>query len=106
MTKFGLDEEALNTIEDAIKPFPDIEEAVVYGSRAMGNFKPYSDIDIALKGKELNDRSVSALHTFLNHAAPGFPYKADVLNYNTISNTELKKHIDEYGKILYKRETQ
>lgn len=106
MTKFGLDEEALNTIEDAIKPFPDIEEAVVYGSRAMGNFKSYSDIDIALKGEKLTDRSVSALHTFLNNAAPGFPYKADVLNYHTLSNIELKRHIDEYGKILYKRETK
>ena len=103
MTNFGLDEEALNTLEDAIKPFPDIEEAIVYGSRAMGNFKSYSDIDIALKGEKLTDRSVSALHTFLNYAAPGFPYKADVLNYHTLSNTELKKHIDEHGKVLYKR---
>lgn len=101
--KFGLSQESLNTIEDAIKPFPDIEEAVIYGSRAMGNFKPYSDIDIALKGENLTDRSVSALRTFLNHAAPGFPYKADVLNYHTLTNAALKKHIDEYGKVLYKR---
>lgn len=103
MTKFGLDEESLNTMEDAIKPFPDIEEAIIYGSRAMGNFKPYSDIDLALKGKNLTDRSVSALHSFLNHAAPGFPYKVDVLDYNKLSNPELKKHIDEVGKVLYKR---
>ena len=103
MTKFGLDKETLNTIEDAVKPFPDIEEVIVYGSRAMDNFKPYSDIDIALKGKNLTERSVSALHTFLNHAAPGFPYKVDVLNYHELTNAELKKHIDEYGKILYKR---
>lgn len=101
--KFGLDEESLRTIEDAIKPFPDIEEAIIYGSRAMGNFKPYSDIDIALKGKNLTDRSVNALHTFLNHAAPGFPYKADVLNYHALTNADLKRHIDECGKILYKR---
>lgn len=101
--KFGLSQESLNTIEDAIKPFPDIEEAVIYGSRALGNFKPYSDIDIALKGEHLTDRSVSALRTFLNHAAPGFPYKADVLNYHTLTNADLKKHIDEFGKILYKR---
>lgn len=101
--KFGLSDESFNIIEDAIKPFPDIEEAIVYGSRAMGNFKPYSDIDIALKGKNLTDRSVSALHSFLNNAAPGFPYKVDVLNYHTLTNADLKKHIDEHGKILYKR---
>lgn len=102
--KFGLDEETLNTIEDAIKPFPEIEEALVYGSRAMGNFKPYSDIDIALKGKRLTSRAVNALHSFLNDAAPRFPYRVDVLNYQEISNKELKKHIDEHGKVLFKRE--
>lgn len=103
MTRFGLDEKSRNTIEDAIKPFPDIEEAIIYGSRAMGNFKPYSDIDLALKGKNLTDRSVSALHSFLNHAAPGFPYKVDVLNYHTLTNADLRKHIDAEGKTLYKR---
>ncbi len=103
MTTFGLDEEILRTLEDAIKPFADIEEALIYGSRAMGNFKPYSDIDIALKGSTLTSRSVDALSTFLNQAAPRFPYKVDVLNYHDISNDELKKHIDHYGKILFTR---
>lgn len=103
MTKFGLDEETLNTLEDAIKPFPEIEEAIIYGSRAMGNFKPYSDIDIALKGEKLTERAVNALFTFLNHAAPRFPYKVDVLNYHELSNEELKKHIDEYGQALFIR---
>lgn len=100
---FGLSEESLNTIEDAIKPFSHIEEAIIYGSRAMGNFKPYSDIDIALKGKNLTERSVTALHSFFNHAAPGFPYKVDVLDYNKLTNEELKRHIDKEGKVLYKR---
>lgn len=104
--KFGLDEETLNTIEDAIKPFPEIEEALVYGSRAMGNFKPYSDIDIALKGERLTSRAVNALHSFLNDAAPRFPYRVDVLNYHEISNNELKKHIDQQGKVLFKREAK
>ncbi|HBV00813.1 MAG TPA: DNA polymerase III subunit beta [Candidatus Taylorbacteria bacterium] len=101
--KFGLDEETLNTIEDAIKPFPEIEQAIVYGSRAMGNFKPYSDIDMALKGNRLTSRTVNALHAFLNDGAPRFPYKVDVLNYHEIVDDGLKKHIDQYGKILFTR---
>lgn len=103
MTKFGLDEETLNMMVDAIKPFPDVEEAIVFGSRAMGNYKRGSDIDLTLKGDHLTERSVSALRTFFNEAAPGYPYKTDVLNYHTITNEALKEHIDEYGKILYKR---
>ena len=101
--KFGLDEETLNTIEDAVKPYPEIEEVVIYGSRALGNFKLASDIDLALKGKHLTSRATDALRAFLNDAAPRFPYKVDVLNYHDISNSALKKHIDEFGKLLYKR---
>ena len=103
MTKFGLDEETLHTIEDALKPFSDVEEAIIFSSRAMGNYKRGSDVDIALKGTHLTSRSVDALRTFFNDAAPGYPYKTDVLNYHTLANAELKKHIDEHGKILYKR---
>ena len=103
MKGFGLSEEVMHTIEDAVKPFPDIEEVLIFGSRAMGNYKRGSDVDLALKGSRLTERSVSALRTFLNDAAPGYPYKTDVLNYHELSNVELKKHIDEYGKILFQR---
>ena len=106
MSNFGLSDEVLRMIEDAIKPFPDVEEAIILGSGAMGNYKRGSDVDIALRGARLTDRSVNALRTFFNDAAPGYPYKTDVLNYHELVNEELKKHIDEYGRTLYKRETK
>jgi predicted nucleotidyltransferase len=99
---FGLEEEILETIKRYAKVFPDIEELVIFGSRAMGNHKPTSDIDIALKGK-LNQNTASDFWSMLDNA-PRFPYKIDVLDYNSISNSEVKKHIDEEGKLFYKRE--
>ena len=103
MNNFGLSEEILRMMEDSFRPFLDVEEVIIFGSRAMGNYKNGSDVDMALKGDKLTDRSVDALRTFFNQAAPGYPYKTDVVNYNTLDNLELKKHIDQYGKILYKR---
>jgi uncharacterized protein len=100
--KFGLDEETLETITNCIKVFPEIEQAIIFGSRAMGNFKPASDIDLALKGK-LKNTTASSLWSMLDNA-PRFPYKIDVLNYETLSNIELKKHIDEEGKLLFARD--
>ncbi len=101
---FGLNAEDMDTIIFAVKARPEIEQAVIFGSRAMGNWKPASDIDLALKGN-VQDRSVASIRAYLNEAAPAFPYKVDVVDYNSLENSELKKHIDEYGKIIYRRES-
>ncbi|MEK7609703.1 MAG: nucleotidyltransferase domain-containing protein [Patescibacteria group bacterium] len=98
---FGLSKENLDFIVQAIGNYADVNEALIFGSRAMGNFRLTSDIDIALKGN-LTDRTVGSLSNFLNNASP-FAYKVDVLDYDKISNIELKKHIDQYGKVIFER---
>ena len=50
--KYGLSEEHLKEITDALASFPTIEVAVLFGSRAIDTFKEASDIDIAIKGKK------------------------------------------------------
>jgi predicted nucleotidyltransferase len=101
VTEFGLEKRHFDFIVHAIGNYADIDEALIFGSRALGNFKRTSDIDIALRG-DLEDYTVGSLRDFLNNAAP-FLYKVDVLDYKKLSNLELKKHIDEYGKQIYKR---
>lgn len=98
---FGLIKDDVDFIVQAIGNYADIEEALIFGSRAMGNYKVASDIDIVLKGN-LSDKTVGSLSDFLNSASP-FAYKVDVLDYSMISNVELKKHIDQYGKLLFSR---
>lgn len=48
--KYGLEEQTLQTIFLIFGKYPEVEEVILYGSRAKGNFKPFSDIDITLKG--------------------------------------------------------
>jgi len=98
---FGLNTGDEEFIVSAIRNYADVDEALVFGSRAMGNYKPTSDIDIALKGA-LSVGTVSGLSDFLNNASP-FANTVDVIAYDAISNAELKKHIDRYGKRLYVR---
>jgi predicted nucleotidyltransferase len=98
--KFGLNDDILEIISRYVQVFPDVDELIIFGSRAIGNYKPASDIDIALKGI-LNTNTASDFRNMLDNA-PRFPYKVDVLDYNSISNIELKKHIDEEGKLFYK----
>lgn len=100
---FGLLERDLKYILEAVKKYSEIEEVIIFGSRAMGNYKKGSDVDIALKGKYVNRKVVCRLSDDLNEEYP-LPYFFDVVNYNDVSNEELKRHIDNVGKTIYKRE--
>jgi predicted nucleotidyltransferase len=82
-----------------LEQFPAVEKAVIYGSRAKGNFKPSSDIDIALKGNGLNLRLLSRIILKLDDLL--LPYKFDLSIYNHIANAELLAHIDRVGQTLW-----
>lgn len=51
---YGLKEETINQIKDVISHYQQVDEVILYGSRAMGNFKRGSDIDLTVKGENLN----------------------------------------------------
>lgn len=99
---YGLLERDLENIYAAIKEYAEIEEVVLFGSRAMANYKIGSDVDIAVKGKEVDKKTILKLSDDLNEVYP-LPYFFDVIDYNTISNDRLKAHIDLEGKVIYKR---
>ena len=99
---YGLLERDLNYIIDAVKKCSEVEEAILFGSRAMGNYKKGSDVDIALIGEKVDRKILRRLSDDLNEEYP-LPYFFDIVNYNDISNEELKKHIDSVGKTIYKR---
>ena len=95
---FGLDNKTINHIKNVFAKYPEIEKVIIYGSRALGNYKPNSDIDLAVVGNFKWD--------FMGHLLEELdslstPYLYDVTDYNRITIPELKKHIDECGKIFY-----
>lgn len=98
---FGLKPTDIDIILKTFRQYPEIREAIVYGSRAMGNFKPGSDVDIALKGT-INLEIVQNVSAELNERSP-LPYKFDVIAYSMIDLKPLIDHIDQFGKTLYKQ---
>ncbi len=99
---YGLLERDLKYIYKAINKYSEIEQVIIFGSRAMGNYKTGSDVDIAIKGKNIDRKTIIKLSDDLNEEYP-LPYFFDIINYNEISNKELKKHIDNQGKLVYSR---
>ncbi len=99
---FGIYDKSFTLIRESLAEFPEIEKAVIFGSRAMGNHKKGSDIDIAICGENVNHNTTSRLYGKLNEELP-IPYFVDVVNYNLINLEELKEHIENNGKIIYER---
>ena len=94
MNRFGLPEDVLNDLKNILKKYPEIKKAKIFGSRAKGNFKRYSDIDLALFTKG-NESIVSIVEEALDQL--DVIYIFDVVDYDLITNDELKSHIDRVG---------
>lgn len=58
----GLTNEEMQELVAALSTQPNIEKAIVYGSRAMGTNRKFSDVDMTLVGKNLS-------HSDLNQVA-------------------------------------
>ena len=74
----------------------------MFGSRAMGNEKPGSDVDLAISGLKVTSELVGKIHSYLEEETL-FPYFFDCLHFETLTNPDLRNHILKYGKILYYR---
>lgn len=97
---YGINDSDLKYIIDLLEKHPEIREGVIFGSRALGNYKVGSDVDIALKGENIGD-IVSDISAILNEQSP-LPYFFDIVDYHALTNTQLSDHIDTVGKIFYK----
>ena len=100
---FGLDTDTLRDIRGCLTSLPKIEKVILYGSRAKGNYKTGSDIDITLLGKGLSlDNSVYPLQALLEELY--LPYQFDISIFNQIKRDDLIEHILRVGQVLYQKE--
>jgi predicted nucleotidyltransferase len=97
---FGISTKNLELILVTLKSFPEIKSAAIFGSRAMGNYKQGSDIDISIQGN-ITQALLAKIKAALEEEI-STPYLFDVVNYAELQNENLKDHIDRYGITLYK----
>lgn len=95
----GVKDSELNALRGWLAGNDKIERAVVYGSRAKGTHKKFSDIDIALWGPELTHRDVVRL--LCSYEELLLPYQMDLLIFNRLKNKELVGHIERVGQVIY-----
>jgi predicted nucleotidyltransferase len=98
---FGLTDEDVKHIKAVLQSVSMVNKAVLFGSRAMGNYKPGSDVDLALF--TIDPKAATHVSGLLNDSSP-MPYKFDVLDVADIQNTDLLDHIARVGIIIFERE--
>lgn len=97
MNPFGISQKSYAVILNVLMQYKAIERVIIYGSRAKGNFKEGSDIDLAIVGEDLSPAVAMDIAAILNERKP-LPYKIDVIHYESITNKSLKEHIDRVGR--------
>jgi predicted nucleotidyltransferase len=101
-THTGLKPSVIKAIRSVLAQFPDIETAILYGSRAMGNYKNGSDIDLTLCLKPGTAPSLALLFD-VQEALDDLDliYSIDLSLYPQIQNPYLRDHIQRVGKVFY-----
>ena len=98
----GLSDAELTTIKAILTGYwPKIEQACLFGSRACGQYKTYSDIDLVLYGN-LQEREVDRIYTLFDDSSLGL--RVDVQAYQHIQYPPLRRHIDTMAKVLFTRQ--
>ena len=97
--KYGLKPEVVERINRVFAAYPEVQQAVLYGSRAKGTHRPASDIDLCLKGEMLTFPLLLKISNELDDLL--LPYKIDLSILHTLDNAELIEHIQRVGVTLY-----
>ena len=101
MNQFGLKPEAIAKINQIFAEYPEISKAILYGSRAKGNYKNGSDIDLTLISDRLNHRQLLQIQNQIDDLL--LPYSIDLSIFSSIDNLHLIEHIDRVGITFYER---
>ena len=99
--RFGLTARTLTLLEGVFRQFAELERVVLYGSRAKGNYREGSDIDLALFGEQLTPSISNRIIADLEELPT--LYSFDVALYTEISNPDLCHHIQRVGQVLYEQ---
>ena len=99
---FGLSNDTVKKIQNVLNRYPQVKKAVLYGSRAKGDYKNGSDIDLTLIGED--DLDLVVLGQIMEELDDLLlPYTIDLSIFNRINDSEVLNHIKRMGIIFYEK---
>ena len=102
MTNNNIEESIKKRIAEIFQKNSTIEKAILFGSRARGNHKKTSDIDIAVFSKDMSPKDFNLLIDEINQINTALSF--DIIHYERLNKENLKNDILKDGVIIYERE--
>ena len=99
--KFGLKQKHIDSINSIFEQYTQVERVILYGSRAKGNYKTGSDIDLTLVGRDIDLTLQFKIENLLDDLL--LPYTIDLSILSQIGNPDLIDHINRVGQVFYER---
>jgi uncharacterized protein len=100
---YGLNDIAIGQIRQVFARYPELEKVLLYGSRAKGNFKPGSDIDLTCIGERLTQSILNKIENEIDDLL--LPYTFDISILKHVSNPDFIDHVNRVGIVFYERES-
>lgn len=98
---YGLTDIEYNKLQDVFAHNKRVEKVILYGSRAKGDEKPFSDIDLTLVGSNLTHADRNEIARCIDDLL--LPYEVDLSLLKTLKNPALLDHIKRRGITIYGR---
>jgi predicted nucleotidyltransferase len=102
--KFGLKTATIEKINRVFSTHPQIEQVILYGSRAKGNYRDGSDIDLTIKGKTVTLSQLLKIENALDDLL--LPFKIDLSLLHKIDDPALIDHILRIGMVFYEKQSR
>jgi len=97
----GIDDQSTDLIRSVFARTPSIQKVILYGSRAMGNFRDGSDIDLTIIGDTVTVDDLYTVDCALDNLL--LPWKIDLSLMRMIQNEKLLDHINRVGVVLFEK---
>lgn len=98
---YGLSDKEFDEMTAIFSKCKNLEKVILYGSRAKGNYKKFSDVDITLEGDNLTLADLFQIQDLLYES--DLPYMYDVSIFSSITNPDLIDHIRRRGVVIWER---
>ncbi|MBP3499912.1 MAG: nucleotidyltransferase domain-containing protein [Akkermansia sp.] len=101
MKNDGLTQKQRSMIASVLEACPAVKEAILFGSRAMGNYKPASDVDLFLVGEKIGMNELLQLHRGIDDLP--LPIDVDLLADTMLQSPDVRRHIRQHGHLWWLR---
>lgn len=99
--RFGLKAATIDKIVSVFAQHSEVESAILYGSRAKGNYREGSDVDLTLTGEHLTYRTLLRIEEEIDDLL--LPYLFDISIFSYIDDADVIDHIRWVGMPFYER---